>query len=396
MQNPAEIRSVQFNDAYFPIVDGVVQTVHQYADHMNQTGFACVVTPKPMKKQFDDSNLSYEVYRTPLIGLPIAEYGMPAPRIDRKLKQWLADKNPQIFHAHSPFFEGAFASSYSKKLGIPCVATFHSKYYDDVIHITGSKTIAKIVTKRIVRFYRSVDSVWACSGGTADTLRSYGYGGDIFVMDNGTSFKYPDNADELRRKAAERFGIPEDKHIILFVGHQIWHKNLKLVLDTFKMLCDHSDDYRLLIVGNGYDEQEIRKYADSLLFPDGFLRFLGKIADRDLLSGVYLNSDLLFFPSVYDNSPLVVREAASLGVPSLLTEGSNAAEAVTNNETGFTAAENTVAMHGEILRIFASGELLAKVGEGARKHVAKPWGEIVPLVQEKYAEIIEKYNFEHR
>ena len=53
-------------------------------------------------------------------------------------------------------------------------------------------------------------------------------------------------------------------------------------------------------------------------------------------------------------------------------------------------------MYREILRIFSSEGLLAKVGEGARKYVAKPWEEIVPLVQEKYAEIIEKYNFEHR
>ena len=362
---------------------------------MNRSGYACVVTPKPLKKEYDDSDLIYEVYRTALIGLPVAEYGMPAPRIDRKVRDWLADRDLQIFHAHSPFFEGTFASSYAKKLGVPCVATFHSKYYDDVVHITGSKVIAKIVTKKIVKFFNSVDSVWACSHGTADTLRSYGYAGDIFVMDNGTTFKTPENPEELRKKAAHTFGIPEDKHILLFVGHQIWHKNIKLILDTFKMLCDHSDDYRLLIVGDGYDEKEVVKYAENLHFPEGSLRFLGKIMDRDLLSGVYLNADLFFFPSVYDNSPLVVREAASLGVPSLLTEGSNSAEAVEKNVSGFVAKENKVAMYGEILRVFHTDGLLQKVGEGAKKYVAKPWEEIVPMVQDKYAQIIEKYAFEH-
>jgi glycosyltransferase involved in cell wall biosynthesis len=396
MIKPEEIRSAQFNDTYFPIVDGVVQTVHNYAEQMNRSAYTCVVTPKPLKKEYDDSGLSYEVYRTSMIGLPIAEYGMPAPRIDGNVRQWLAERDLHIFHAHSPFFEGAFASSYAKKLGIPVVATFHSKYFDDVVHITGSKTIARIATKRIVRFFNSVDSVWACSYGTADTLRSYGYGGDVFVMDNGTTFKAPDNPEELKLKAAKTFGIPEDKKILLFVGHQIWHKNLKLVLDTFKMLCDHSDDYRLLIAGNGYDEKEVRKYAESLHFREGRLRFLGKIMDRDLLSGVYLNADLFFFPSVYDNSPLVVREAASLGVPSLLTEGSNAAEAVKRNVTGFTAAENKVAMYGEILRVFGTEGLLKKVGEGAREHVAKPWEEIIPLVREKYTQIIEQYSFEHK
>ncbi|WP_316607173.1 glycosyltransferase [uncultured Ruminococcus sp.] len=395
MMNPKDIRSAQFLDAYYPIVDGVVTTVHNYAELMNRTAYSCVVTPRPMLP-YDDSGLSYEVYRTSALKIPIAEYATPVPKLDGKVRQFLRNRNIDIFHAHSPFMEGTFASSYAKKLGIPSVATFHSKYYDDAVNITGSKTLAKIVAAKVVRFYNSVDSVWACSEGTANTLRSYGYRGDIFVMDNGTTFEMPQNPDILRKKAAEAFKIPEDKHILLFVGHQIWHKNLKLILDTFKLLDENSDDYRLFIVGNGYDAQAIRKYADDQNFRDGHVNFVGKISDRDVLSGLYLSADLFFFPSVYDNSPLVVREAASMGVPSLLTEGSNAAEAVMKDVSGFTAKENKVAMFREILRIFGTPGLLEKVSDGALHHVAKTWKEIVPLVQDKYAEIIEEYRFKHK
>ena len=234
MMNPKDIRSAQFLDAFYPIVDGVVTTVHNYAELMNRTGYSCVVTPRPMLP-YDDSGLSYEVYRTSALKIPIAEYATPVPKLDGKVRQFLRNRNIDIFHAHSPFMEGTFASSYAKKLGIPSVATFHSKYYDDAVNITGSKTLAKFVAAKVVRFYNSVDSVWACSEGTANTLRSYGYRGDIFVMDNGTTFEMPQNPDILRKKAAEAFKIPEDKHILLFVGHQIWHKNLKLILDTFKL-----------------------------------------------------------------------------------------------------------------------------------------------------------------
>lgn len=393
--DPKKIRSAQFIDTYFPIVDGVVQTVHNYAELMNQTGYSCVVTPRPMT-EFDDSDKSYEVFRTASLKLPIAEYAAPMPRFDNKVKQFLENRNLDIFHAHSPFMEGTFAASYAKKLGIPSVATFHSKYYDDVINITGSKAIAKLVTMKIVRFYKSVDFVWACSPGTADTLRSYGFRGDIAVMDNGTTYEMPADPDAMRKKAEAAFKIPADKHIMLFVGHQIWHKNLKLILDTFKLLDDHSDDYRLFLVGNGYDAEAIRKYADEQNFKDGHVNFVGRISDREVLQGLYLCADLLFFPSVYDNSPLVVREAASMGVPSLLTVGSNAAEAVRKDISGFTAEENKVAMFREILRIFGTEGLLEKVSEGARREVAKTWKEIVPQVQERYAEIIEKYNFKHR
>lgn len=396
MINPDTIRSAQFIDTYFPVVDGVVQTVHNYAELMNKTGYCCVVTPRPLKNTYDDSTLGYDVFRTSSINFPIAEYSIASPKFDSKIRKIINNRNIQIFHAHSPFFEGSFAATYAKKIGVPCVATFHSKYYDDVVNITGSKTIAKIVVSRIVSFYNRVDSVWSCSEGTADTLRSYGYRGHITVMDNGTTYEMPDDPDKLRAKAGEAFKIPAGKKIILFVGHLIWHKNLKLVLDTFKLLDDHSDDYRLFLVGNGYDGEAIRKYADSLDFKDGHVNFVGKIADREVLKGMYLSADLLFFPSVYDNSPLVVREAASMGVPSLLTEGSNSAEAVIKNKTGFTASENKVAMFREMLSIFGTDGLLETVSEGARQHVAKTWKEIVPKVQEQYAEIIERYNYSHK
>ena len=394
--NPDEIRSAQFIDTFFPIVDGVVRVVDNYARILNRNSYACVVTPKPLKSGFDDAKLPYDVFRTRSLKVPVAEYSIPTPKFDNKVKDFLREKNVDILHAHSPFYEGTFALSFAKKLGVPTVATFHSKYYDDVVNITGSKMIARVVTDKIVRFYRKVDCVWTVSQGAADTLRSYGYAGKITVMRNGTSFTAPANSDQLKKRAAEEFSIPQDKKVLLFVGHLIKHKNLKLILDTFRMLNDQSDEYRLLLVGDGYDEKEIKKYAESLHFSESFVRFLGKITNRDLLLGVYLNADLFFFPSVYDTSGLVVREAAAIGVPSLLTEGSNAAEAVVPDVSGFIAAENKVAMYREILRIFSTEGLLARVGEGARREIARTWEMIMPEVREAYAEIIEEYRFKNQ
>ena len=394
--DPAEIRSAHFVDAYFPVVDGVAQTVHHYAKQMNRLAGSCVVAPEPLSRDYDDSGLGYDVFRTAAVRVPIAEYTLPAPRFDPRLRGWLSKKKPAVIHFHSPFFEGSFAASYAKKRGVPSVATFHSKYYDDAINVTGSKTVAKLVTAKVVRCFQSADSVWAVSHGAADTLRSYGFKGNIDVIENGTSFEPPKDPDALRVRAAAAFSIPRDKKILLFVGHLIWHKNLKLVLDTFRMLCDRCGDYRLLIVGDGYDENEIKSYARSLCFPDEAVRFLGKILDRELLAGVYLNADLFFFPSVYDTSGLVIREAAAMGTPSLLVEGSDAAEAVQQNVSGFLTAESADAMCREILRVFRTEGLLKKVGAQAQISIPKPWKTMVAAAMEKYAEIIERYRFEHQ
>ncbi len=390
------LRIIQIVDTYFPMIDGVVVTVHNYASLLDRSGKCAVVFPQQAKKPGDYGDLGYETLQVRKAGLSVSEYPLPLPRLDRKLKRFLKAYRPDLFHIHSPFFLGRFAAAYARRHHIPCVATFHSKYYDDALNITGSRLLAWAATKLIVRFYERADCVWACSRGTAETLRSYGYRGEVFVMDNGSSFRVEEGEREaLAARAEEEFGLEKGKKTILFIGHLIWHKNLRLVLDTAKRLEETGEDCRLLIVGDGYDAEEIRQYADSLTFPEGRVRFLGRVDDRDLLAGVILFSDLFFFPSVYDNSPLVLREAASLGLPSLLTAGSNSAEAVTKDVNGFTAEESPEAMCAEIRRIFGDEELLRAAGKSAETTVAKSWEQIVAEVEEKYRQVIAEYREKH-
>ena len=378
-------RSIQFIDNYFPVIDGVTETVHEYAKHMN----AAVVCPEMESRYLEKNCFPYPVLTSVTARVPFSRYASAVPKIDLKLEKEIAKTEPDIFHFHSPSLLGKYAVSLGKKTGIPVVATFHSKYYDAIYEFTRSRTVAKMVTDRIVKLYESCDEVWACSEETGETLRSYGYRKQYRVMPNGTDTAVPDNPEELKEKAAAVFGIPEGKHILLFVGQQIWYKNQRLILDAFRLLCDQSDDWFLVMAGSGKDEQEIARYAASLNLQDRVL-FTGLISDRDLLRGVYLNADLLFFPSVFDNAPLVLREAAVLGVPTLATEGSNAAGAIRKNVNGFTAAATPQAMSAEIMRIFAEEDLSA-IGENARETIPVSWEKVAVLVQEAYRAVMDRY-----
>jgi glycosyltransferase involved in cell wall biosynthesis len=208
-------------------------------------------------------------------------------------------------------------------------------------------------------------------------------------MPNGTDTAFPADPQGLKARAAERFRIPQGKRVLLFVGQQIWYKNQRLILDAFRLLCDREDDWLLIMVGTGKDEQEIERYAASMNL-SGHVIFTGQIKDRELLQGVYLNSDLLFFPSVFDNAPLVLREAAVLGVPTLAVEGSNAAGAIRKNENGFTAAATPEDMSGEIRRIFTETDIRA-VGKKARETIPVSWEKLIPMVLDRYRTVIEKY-----
>lgn len=386
MNGTETLRSAQFIDNYFPVIDGVTETVHQYARHMD----AVVVCPEMERHYLEGHSFPYSLLTSRTIRIPFSRYASAVPRLDGKLPEEIAQWNPAIFHMHSPSLMGKYAVALGKKMKIPVVATFHSKYYDAILEFTKSRTIAKMLTDRIVQLYENCDEVWACSEETGETLRSYGYSKPYHVMPNGTEVSVPENAEELKEQAAARFRLPKGKHVLLFVGQQIWYKNQKLILDAFRLLQERGNDWFLVMAGSGKDEQDIAKYAANLGLTEEQIRFTGLIRDRDLLKGVYLNADLLFFPSVFDNAPLVLREAAVLAVPTLAVEGSNAAGAIRKNVNGFTAAATPRAMCDEILRIF-SEENPEQIGKCAQETIPLSWEKLIPMVLERYRTVKERY-----
>ena len=345
MSENQALRPVLFIDNYFPVIDGVTETVHEYAKHMD----AMVVCPEMESRYREKHAFPYEVVTSRTLRVPFIRYASAVPRLDTELAGKIAQAGPDIFHLHSPSLLGNYAVLLGKRMKVPVVATFHSKIYDAIYEFTKSRAISKMVTNRIVRLYESCDEVWACSEETGETLRSYGFRKPYFVMPNGTEASRPTDCDAVKARAAERFCLPRGKHVLLFVGQQIWYKNQRLILDAF----------------------------------------------RDLLRGVYLNADLLFFPSVFDNAPLVLREAAVLGIPTLATEGSNAAAAIRKNENGFTAPGTPEAMAQEILRIFAE-EDVRETGRRAQETIPLPWEKLIPMVLDRYRTVIDRYRSENK
>jgi 1,2-diacylglycerol 3-alpha-glucosyltransferase len=122
--------SCQFNDSYFPIMDGVGMTAHNYALWLNaKYGKSSLVAPKV--RDYRD-NVNYKVIRFKSVLLPgMNPYRVGLPLVDFKFKKKLANNQFDILHAHCPFISGQLAIKMAKKLDIPLVATFHSKYRED-------------------------------------------------------------------------------------------------------------------------------------------------------------------------------------------------------------------------------------------------------------------------
>ena len=383
---PAEgkLSIVQFCDTYYPTVDGVIRVVDAYARELAAAGHkVCVVCPRV--RGADDGPLPYEVIRTPSIHTKNATYALPLPIMTCKLRRYFRKNHVDVIHLHSPFFTSYLGIVMGRRRGIPVAATLHSKYYDDTLAVTHSRLCAEIMAAYVADFYSKTDMVLACCPGAAETLSSYGYRGHIRLMPNGVEHIDLTNAEELRCRAAKKFDIPQGRRILLFVGHQIWQKNIKLILDTSKLLAERRDDCLTILAGEGYHSREIMKYAVSLGV-GGRILFIGQVDDPALLYGLYLLADLLFFPSRYDNAPLVLREAAQAALPALLSEGADAASVVTDGRNGYTAPDNMEAMARKIEAILDSPDR-AKIGAAARDTIPVFWPEVARRVAAAYRTI---------
>lgn len=378
------MRILQFSDSFIPIMDGVGNVVYQYALNMGRKGHEVYVVSPQTNTGYRGG---YPFEMVDYIGVPLPRmksYKVGAPVLDPHCLNRLRTVEADIVHVHSPFVAGQAGIQHAQRRGLPIVGTFHSKYYDDFLQVTGVELLAEVGVKHVVNFYEKCTEVWAVSASSADTLRDYGYTGDIRVMPNGTDIHAVTEADIAATRA--RFGLDGSEPVLLFVGQINWKKNLRCVLEAVARL---DRPCRLALAGQGPHEKEVRKLAEELGIGDRLL-FTGHITDPAVLNSLYAIADLFLFPSLYDTSGLVTREAAAQRTPAVVVAGSAAAEGIVDGENGYLCEDDPASLSGAIRSALADPYRLAKVGQRACETIPIPWTRLVDSVLDVYGEILQR------
>lgn len=377
-------------DAYYPNIDGPINVVTNYCKHISKKTECKLMVPKPDKKSGYKDCQPFEVIRCKSSHGP-ETYPYAHPADDKKFKKRVTEEKFDILHTHSPFTMGRFAIKQGKKQRIPVVATLHTQYKEDfkrVLH--GFKPLVSFMMRYIMRTYNKADSVWTVNDASRKILRDYGYKGEIVVVRNGTDLKYPDNAEELISRVNGLHNLEGQKNVFIFVGRIAMYKNLQLMAEALKIVKDSGVDFKMLIIGSGFDEKKFKEIVEDLDLTENFI-FTGSVKDRELLQGYYLRSDLFLFPSTFDTSSLVPIEAAAHKLPTLLIKDCCTAENITDCKNGFLAEETAEAYGRKIMEIISDPALKAAVGEEAHRSVYRSWEQVSKEVLEKYVEIIKRY-----
>lgn len=382
-----------FNDNYPPIMDGVAMTAQNYATWLNRKGEeVCVVTAEV--PGYDYSIEPYPIFRYKSMPIPMRKpYRFGLPVLDLPFRQQLKRTHFDLVHMHCPFNSAALARHVSHVQHVPMVGTFHSKYRQDFERVVPSKLVVNEVIRNIIRDYESCDEVWIPQASVEPTIREYGYKGHLEVVENGNDFVTP-VADVMAIREARRaaLGLKDGELMLLFVGQQIWEKNIGFILDALALIPELP--YHLYLVGTGYAQKAIAEKVDALHLGDK-VTAVGNIGDRELLKSYYAAADLFLFPSLYDNAPLVVREAAAMHTPSLMLQGSTASEIIRTDENGFLCMNDTHAYADLIRHLMENPRLITKTGDTASRTIARSWEDILEEVILRYRDIMTTYKIKH-
>jgi len=374
----------QFTDTFLPVVDGVGRVVQAYAETLSAMGHQVTVVA-PMYDTGSRAGFPYELVDFIGTSIPgMKQYKLGEAMLDAHYRKRIRMVELDIVHAHSPFTAGSEALRLAVVRKLPLVATFHSKYYDDFLKATKSESIAKMMTKVVVNFYNRADEVWAVGKNTADVLREYGYEGDIQVMPNGATLRtvHPSDVEEVSR----RFGLGEDP-MILFVGQMDWKKNILTVLEACAEMKKQGTRFKLLLAGQGIDLNAIQQKLHDLNLQDR-AQTLGHITDTSLLDGLYTRASVFAFPSLYDAAPMVVREAAVMGTPSVMVRGSTAAEIIRDGENGYLCENDPKDLARVITGILQDREGRDRAGQAARETIPVPWSKVLETAAERYERLV--------
>ena len=377
-----------FNDSFPPTIDGVAQTVKNYAGVLHEKHCdVTVVTPRYRHVQDD---YPYRVFRYPSIrGDRKLGYRVGNPFLPDTLIR-LRSMKFDLMHVHAPFASSVLVNNINYHPKVPVVLTYHTKFDIDIAKRVHRKSFRQVAMRFLLDNINAADEVWVVTEGCGKSLRSIGYRGGYKVMENGTDFARgranQTDIDALR----ETYHIPDDAFVFLFVGRMMWYKNVRIILDTLDLMRRDGVPFRAFLIGDGQDAPAIRQYAAAVGLED-LVIFTGAIRDRAQLRQFYSLADVFLFPSTYDTSGIVVKEAAACDCPSLLVRGSCAAEGAVHDSSAFLAEENAVSCAQVLEQACSNREHLREVGRYAGEHLYLSWEDAVARAYTRYTEILEAW-----
>jgi hypothetical protein len=236
----------------------------------------------------------------------IAWENLELPRLVRSAR---AD----VFLSFSHYLPRAFPASVRSIIGVSNLAPFSAEALE-AERTRLAVLRLRILRRTIVRSAQRASYVIALSNMCASVLIAHGVtASKIHVIPNGVA--------PMRNDHTTRSEKLPNAEFVLCVSNYWRYKNFEVLLRAYALLdAELRARHRLVIIGFPFDQSyaaEIATMCDALRISSCVDLIPG--ADRDLLAQAYGAASVFVFPSLIENSPNILLEALSAGLPSLIS-----------------------------------------------------------------------------
>lgn len=307
-------------------VESVIMNYYRHLDHSKvQIDFIC---------DEDSTRIPYDEIKKLGGRVFLVPKYQNLPKYLKALEKLFKENQYRIVHSNINTLS-VFPLYAAKKAGVP-IRISHS-------HSTSNpKEWKRNLIKNILRPFskRYATDYFACS----ELAGRYLFGnkafdqGKVKIIHNAIDIEKFKFDEVARKKLRKGFGIKDSTIVIGHVGRFVQQKNHTFLVDVFNEYYKKNPDSKLLLVGSGPLEDEIKKKVERLGLKDSVL-FLGQ---RDDINKLYSVMDVFCLPSLYEGLPVVGVEAQAAGLPTIFSNRiskevivSSYAKIVSIQDTGF-------------------------------------------------------------
>jgi len=264
------------------------------------------------------------------------------PNISDAFSKVLENEKYDVLHSHY-WISGKVAMPAAKKFGIPLAHTMHTmarvknmnlaegERPEPMIRVQGETQVVAAANALIANTDAEAASLVSLYEACPDNVSVVSPCVDLYTFTAGSG----------RKAAREAVGLPQDAHILAFVGRIQPHKGPEVLIRAVAEMLNHSPHLRPKLItiimggasGSGLGEVERLKDLASWLNISDVVRFENPVP-RAQIPQWYRAADLVCVPSYSESFGLVALEAQACGTPVVATAVGGLRTAVADGISG--------------------------------------------------------------
>lgn len=303
------------------------------------------------------------------------QLALVGPMTQRILAAIEAEK-PDILHAHSPALNGLAALRAAKISGLPVVYEIRAFWEDAAVdHGTCKEgdlryTLTRQLENYVVSRANAVTTI--CEGLRSD-LVSRGYAADKFtVIPNAVNIEQFQLCGPKDAVLEAELGLVGCE-VLGFLGSFYAYEGLDLAVRALAQVHQQAPQLRLLLVGGGPQEQQLKQLVQELGLQDKVI-FTGRVPHADV-DRYYSLVDLLLYPRKSMRltdlvTPLKPLEAMAQGKLVLASDVGGHKELIRDGDNGYLfPADDVSALAAKMLQLLAARDEWPQVLQRGRQYV---------------------------